>query len=157
MSFSNSLSSEISRNEYIGILFFCVKVSNSEINLSIRLTVISIQFDHGTQKFILIITTVPYSSVYIRLTNPFKSKAIPLAAAPRFISFSPFVAFTIITFKRKDTQWAGRSNYAIWEILEKCNKFGNQSKWGGGFRSMMESWQKYASNGWWLDIRYIQS
>ena len=66
MSFSNSLSSEISRNEYIWILFFCVKVSNSEINLSIIvivivivITVISIQFDHGTQKFILIITPSP--------------------------------------------------------------------------------------------------
>ena len=58
------------------------------------------------------------------------------------------MAFTIITFKCKDTQWVGRSNYAIWEISEKCNKFGNQSKWGGRFRLMMESWEKYASNGW---------
>ena len=31
---------------------------------------------------------------------------------------------------------------------EKCNKFGNQSKCGGGFRLMMESWENYASNGW---------
>ena len=39
-----------------------------------------------------------------------------------------------------------------WKISEKCNKLGNQSKLGGGFRLMTGSWEKYASNRWKLNI-----
>ena len=38
-----------------------------------------------------------------------------------------------------------------WEISEKCNKLGNQSKLWGGFRLMTGKWEKYGSNGWKLD------
>ena len=39
-----------------------------------------------------------------------------------------------------------------WKISEKCNKLGNQSKLGGGFRLMTGSREKYASNRWKLNI-----
>ena len=44
-----------------------------------------------------------------------------------------------------------------WKISEKCNKLGNQSKLGGGFRLMTVSWEKYASNGWKLNILTLLS
>ena len=39
-----------------------------------------------------------------------------------------------------------------WEISDKFNKLGNQSKLGGGFRLMTGNWEKYGSNGWKKDI-----
>ena len=44
-----------------------------------------------------------------------------------------------------------------WEISEKFNKLGNQSKLGGGFRLMTGNWEKYGSNGWKLDILTLLS
>ena len=71
--------------------------------------------------------------IEILVHNVFKSCVIIL-----FI-IKIFARLNILNFKCKHTKWAARSSYVWWEISEKCNKFDNQSKQGGGFRLMVES------------------